>query len=61
VIESNQDENNPQQQQMLNGQYIKMSINGVSTIFGLVHGEFTSDLVVILQNGCIASFYWQKR
>jgi hypothetical protein len=35
LIESNQDENNYRQQQMVNGQYMKMSINGVSTICGL--------------------------
>jgi len=35
-IKSNQDENNYRQQQMLNGQYIKMSINGASTMCGLV-------------------------
>jgi len=35
-IKSNQDENNYRQQQMLNGQYIKISVNGASTICGLV-------------------------
>jgi hypothetical protein len=35
-MQSNQDENNYGRQQMLNGQYIKMSINGASTICGLV-------------------------
>jgi hypothetical protein len=35
-IVSNQDENNYRQQSMLNGQYIEMSINGASTICGLV-------------------------
>jgi len=35
-VKSNQDENTYQWQQMLNGQYIKMSINGASTICGLV-------------------------
>jgi len=35
-IKSNQDENNYQRQQMMNGQYIKMSVNGSSTICGLV-------------------------
>jgi hypothetical protein len=35
-VQSNQDENNYGRQQMTNGQYIKMSVNGVSTICGLV-------------------------
>jgi len=35
-IKSNQDEYNYRRQQMLNGQYVKMSVNGASTIFGLV-------------------------
>jgi len=35
-IISNHDENNYWGQQMLNGQYIKMSVNGVSMICGLV-------------------------
>jgi hypothetical protein len=35
-VQSNQDENNYGRQQMMNGQYIKMSINGASTICGLV-------------------------
>jgi hypothetical protein len=35
-VQSNQDENNYGWQQMMNGQYIKMSVNGVSTICGLV-------------------------
>jgi hypothetical protein len=35
-VQSNQDENNYGQQQMMNGEYIKMSVNGVSTICGLV-------------------------
>jgi hypothetical protein len=35
-IKSNQDENNCRQQQMLNAQYIKMSINRASKICGLV-------------------------
>jgi hypothetical protein len=35
-VQSNQDENNYGRQQMLNGQYIKMSVNGASTICGLV-------------------------
>jgi len=35
-VKSNQDENNYQRQQMLNGQYIKISVNGASTICGLV-------------------------
>jgi len=34
-IKSNQDEINYRQQQMLNGQYIKMSVNRASTTFGL--------------------------
>jgi CTP-dependent riboflavin kinase len=36
LIESNQDENIYRQQQMLNGQYIKMTVNGASTICGRV-------------------------
>jgi len=36
LIKSNQDENNYGRQQMLNGQYIKISVNGASTISGLV-------------------------
>jgi hypothetical protein len=32
----NQDENNYGRQQMMNGQYSKMSVNGASTICGLV-------------------------
>jgi hypothetical protein len=36
LIKSNQDEINYQQQQMMNGQYIIMSVNGGSTICGLV-------------------------
>jgi hypothetical protein len=35
-VQSNQDENNYGRQQMTNGQYIKMSVNGASTICGLV-------------------------
>jgi hypothetical protein len=35
-VQSNQDENNYGRQQMMNGQYIKMSVNGASTICGLV-------------------------
>jgi hypothetical protein len=35
-VQSNQDENYYGQQQMMNGQYIKMSVNGASTICGLV-------------------------
>jgi hypothetical protein len=35
-IKSNQNENNYRWQQMLNGQYIKMSVNGASTICGPV-------------------------
>jgi hypothetical protein len=35
-VQSNQDENNYGQQQMMNGQYIKMSVNGASMICGLV-------------------------
>jgi len=34
-VQSNQDENNYGRQQMMNGQYIKMTINGASTICGL--------------------------
>jgi len=34
-IKSNHDEYNYRRQQMLNGQYIKMSVNGASTICGL--------------------------
>jgi hypothetical protein len=40
LIKSNQDENNYRQQQMLNGQYNKMSVNGASTICGLVSAVF---------------------
>jgi len=36
LVQSNQDENNDGRQQMMNGQYIKMSVNGASTICGLV-------------------------
>jgi len=36
AVQSNQDENNYGRQQMLNGQYITMSVNGASTISGLV-------------------------
>jgi len=35
-VQSNQDENNYGRQQMMNGQYMKMSVNGASTICGLV-------------------------
>jgi len=35
-VQSNQDENNYGRQQMLNGQYIKMNINGASTMCGLL-------------------------
>jgi hypothetical protein len=35
-VQSNQDENNYGRQQMMNGQYIKVSVNGASTICGLV-------------------------
>jgi hypothetical protein len=35
-VQSNQDEHNYGRQQMLNGQYIKMSVNGASTMCGLV-------------------------
>jgi len=35
-VQTNQDENNYGWQQMMNGQYIKMSVNGASTICGLV-------------------------
>jgi len=35
-IKSNQDENNYRRQKMLDGQYIKMSVNGASTIYGIV-------------------------
>jgi hypothetical protein len=35
-VQSNQDENNYGRQQMMNGQYIKMSVNGASMICGLV-------------------------
>jgi hypothetical protein len=30
LVQSNQDENNYGRQQMMNGQYIKMSVNGAS-------------------------------
>jgi len=36
LIKSNRDENNYRRQQMLDGQYLEMSFNGVSTICGLV-------------------------
>jgi len=36
MVQSNQDENNYGWQQLLNGQCIKMSVNGASTICGLV-------------------------
>jgi len=35
-VQSNQDENNYGRQQMMNGQYIEMSVNGATTICGLV-------------------------
>jgi len=35
-VQSNQDKNNYGQQQMLNGQYIKMGVKGASMIGGLV-------------------------
>jgi hypothetical protein len=35
-VKSNQDENIYRRQQMLNGEYIKMRVNGASTICGLV-------------------------
>jgi len=35
-IKSNRDANNYRQQQILNGQYIEMSVNGASTIRGFV-------------------------
>jgi hypothetical protein len=35
-VQSNQDEYNYRRQQMLNGQYIKMSVNRASMICGLV-------------------------
>jgi len=35
-VKSNHDENNYGRQQMLNGQYIKISVNRASTICGLV-------------------------
>jgi hypothetical protein len=37
---SNQDENTYGRQHMLNGQYLKMSVNGVSTICGHVSMVF---------------------
>jgi len=36
TVQSNQDEKNYGRQQMMNGQYIKMSVNGASTICGHV-------------------------
>jgi hypothetical protein len=36
LVQSNQGENNYGRQQMMNGQYIKMSFNRASTICGLV-------------------------
>jgi len=35
-VQTNQDENNYGRQQMMNGQYIKMRVNGASWISGLV-------------------------
>ena len=35
-VKSNQDENIYRRQQMLNGQYLEMSVNGASTICGFV-------------------------
>jgi len=35
-VQSNQDENKYGRQKMMNGQYIKLSVNGASTIGGLV-------------------------
>jgi len=35
-MKSNEDENNYRRQQMMNGQYITMSVNGASTICGVV-------------------------
>jgi len=35
-VQSNHDGNNSGRQQMMNGQYITMSVNGASTICGLV-------------------------
>jgi len=37
LIKSNQDENTYGRQQMFNGQYIKMSVNGASMICGHVN------------------------
>jgi hypothetical protein len=39
-VQSNQDETNFGQQHMINGQYIQMSVNGESTISGLVSTVF---------------------
>jgi len=39
-IKSNQDENSYRRQQMSNGQYIEMSVNGASTICGHVNMVF---------------------
>jgi len=36
LVQSNHDANNYGRLQMMNGQYIKISVNGVSTIRGLV-------------------------
>jgi len=47
-VQSNQDEYNYGLQQMLNGQYIQMSVNRASTICGLV--------ITVIQQ-CIGCFY----
>jgi len=36
LVKSNQDENTYRRQQRLNGQYMKMRVNGASTLCGLV-------------------------
>ena len=52
---SNHDENYYRWQQMLNGQYIKMSVNGVSTICGFI------STVIKQKFGCCDAqwIYWQ--
>jgi hypothetical protein len=41
TVESNQDAHNYRRQQLLNGQYVKMSVPGASTICGLVNPVIT--------------------
>jgi len=60
-IKSNQAENTYGWQQIFSGQYIKICVNGASTICGDVHMVIHSDLAIDIHNGRIGSFYWQKR